>query len=255
MTRITTILNQKGGTGKSTTAHALATGLTHRGHKCLVIDADAQGNISYTMQADPRKPGLYEAMRGDIQPAEAIQHTAQGDIIGSSLDLAGADMEFTQTGREYLLREILEPISSDYTHIIIDSPPALGIMSINALTASGDIVIPICPDIYSLQGLQQLLKNVDRVRKYSNPGISISGLLITRKGNGRAIATRELIDAITEHAAGRNLYLYGAAIREAVAVKEAQIMRESLFDNAPGAKVTEDYNRFIDEYLAQEAQK
>ena len=255
MTRITTILNQKGGTGKSTTAHALATGLTHRGYKCLVVDADAQGNISYTMQADPAKPGLYEAMRGDIAPSDAIQHTAQGDIISSSLDLAGADMEFTQTGREYLLRETLEPISADYTHIIIDSPPALGIMSVNALTASGDVVIPVCPDIYSLQGLQQLLKNIDRVRKYSNPGIEIAGLLITRKGNGRAVATRELIDAITDRAAGRSLYLYGAVIREAVAVKEAQIMRESLFDTAPKAKVTEDYSRFIDEYLAQAAQE
>lgn len=251
MTRITTILNQKGGTGKSTTAHALATGLTHRGYKCLVIDADAQGNISYTMQADPGKAGLYEAMRGDVEPSEAIQSTVQGDIISSSLDLAGADMEFTQTGREYVLREILEPISANYSHIIIDSPPALGIMSVNALTASDDIVIPVTPDIYSLQGLQQLLKNVDRVRKYSNPRIDIAGLLITRKGNNRAVATRELIDAIQERATGRNLHLYRAIIREAVAVKEAQIMRESLFDAAPKAKVTEDYSSFIDEYIAQ----
>lgn len=251
--RITTVLNQKGGTGKTTTAHALATGLNHKGYKALVIDADAQGNISFTMQADTGKPGLYEAMRGDVQPREAVQHTAQGDIISSSLDLAGADMEFTQTGREFLLREVLEEISGEYTHIIIDSPPTLGIMSVNALTASTDIVIPVCADIYSLQGLQQLLKNVDRVRKYSNPGISVAGMLITRKGN-RAIATQQLIDAIQERAAGRSLHLYGAIIREGVAVKEAQIMRESLFDAAPKAKVTADYDSFIDEYLTQQTE-
>lgn len=253
--RITTILNQKGGTGKSTTAHTLATGLTHRGYKALVVDADAQGNISYTMQADPAYMGLYEAMRGDAMATDAIQQTAQGDIIASSLDLAGADMEFTQTGREYLLREVLEAISANYDHIIIDSPPALGIMSINALTASDDVVIPVCPDIYSLQGLQQLLKNIERVRKYSNPRISVAGMLITRKGNGRALATKELIEAISTRAEGQRLHLYDAAIRETVVIREAQLMRASIFDYAPRAKVAEDYSKFIDEYLKQEAEE
>ena len=151
MTRITTVINQKGGVGKTTTAHALATGLNHRGYKALVLDTDPQGNISFVMQADATKAGLYEAMRGEISPIEAIQHTKQGDIIPSSLYLSAADLEFTQTGREYLLRELLEGIS-DYTHIIIDSPPALGIMTVNALTASDDIVIPVGADIFSLQG-------------------------------------------------------------------------------------------------------
>ena len=252
--RITTVINQKGGVGKTTTAHALATGLNHKGYKALVIDTDPQGNITYTMQADAAKQGLYEAMRGEIGAAEAIQQTSQGDIIPSSLYLAGADLEFTQTGREYLLRELLEDIAGAYTHIIIDSPPALGIMTVNALTASTDIVIPVGADIFSLQGLQQLLSTVDKVKKYSNPRLHLAGLLITRRGQ-RAIATRQLIEAIQARAAALHAHLYRATIREAIAIKEAQIMQGSIFETHAKAKATGDYSAFIDEYLAQEAQQ
>lgn len=252
MARITTVLNQKGGVGKTTTAHALATGLNHRGFKALVIDADPQGNISYTMQADAAQAGLYEALKGIIPAADAIQHTAQGDLISSSIDLAGADMEFTQTGREYLLREVLDAISADYTHVIIDSPPSLGIMTVNALTASNDLIIPVGAEIYALQGLQQLLNTIGNVQKYSNPGLTVAGLLITRKGN-KAVATRQLIDAIQQRAGALQLHLYSAVIREAVAIREAQIMQGSIFDTHPRAKVTDDYNAFIGEYIKQGA--
>lgn len=248
MTRITSILNQKGGVGKTTTAHALATGLTHRGYKALVIDADPQGNLSYTMQASTQQRGLYEAMRGNY--ADVIQHTAQGDIISSSLDLAGADMEFTQTGREYLLKELIDSTGGDYSHIIIDSPPALGILTINALTASTDVVIPVGAEIYALQGLQQLLSTVAKVQKYSNPALSIAGLLITRKNN-RAVATRQLIEAIRQKTKALHLHLYRQIIREGVAIREAQILQASIFDAVPTATVTADYGSFIDEYIKQ----
>ena len=252
MARITTVINQKGGVGKTTTAHALATGLNHKGFKALVVDADPQGNISYTMQADPAQAGLYEALKGIAKATDTIQHTAQGDLISSSIDLAGADMEFTQTGREYLLREVLDAISADYTHVIIDSPPSLGIMTVNALTASNDLIIPVGAEIYALQGLQQLLNTIGKVQKYSNPGLTVAGLLITRKGN-KAVATRQLIDAIQQRAGALNLHLYGAVIREAVAIREAQIMQGSIFDTHPRAKVTDDYNAFIGEYIKQGA--
>lgn len=250
MARITAILNQKGGVGKTTTAHALATGLTHKGYKALVIDADPQGNISYAMQADTLQAGLYEAMRGDVAAPDAIQQTQQGDIISSSLYLAGADMEFTQTGREYRLREVLDAISADYSHVIIDCPPSLGIMTINSLTASTDVVIPVGAEIFSLQGLQQLLTTIGKVRKYSNPDIAIAGLLVTRRAN-RAIATRDLIEAIHSNAAALQLHVYASIVREAVAIRESQIMQQSIFDTAPKAKVTDDYSKFIDEYLLQ----
>lgn len=249
--RITAIINQKGGTGKSTTAHALAAGLAQRGLKALIIDADAQGNTSYSTGADPSKNGLYELLRGIVSAADAIQHTTQGfDAITSSLDLAGADMEFTQTGREYLLREALEPVK-EYSHIIIDSPPALGIMSINALTSATDLVIPANADMYSLQGLNQLLSTIARVRKYSNPALKISGLLITRKGRD-TVATRTMLDEMRRRTDAAGIYLYRAMIREATAIHQAQILQTNIFEHAPTAKVTADYNAFIDEYLEQE---
>ena len=161
-------------------------------------------------------------------------------------------MEFTQTGREYLLREVLDAISADYTHVVIDSPPSLGIMTVNALTASNDLIIPVGAEIYALQGLQQLLNTIGKVQKYSNPGLTVAGLLITRKGN-KAVATRQLIDAIQQRAGALQLHLYSAVIREAVAIREAQIMQGSIFDTHPRAKVTDDYNAFIGEYIKQGA--
>ena len=251
MARVTTIINQKGGCAKTTTAHALATGLNHRGYHGLVIDSDPQGNISFTMRSDPAVNGLYELYKGSISQSDAIQHTDQGDLISASIDLAGADMEFMQTGREYLLREALEEIRDDYSHIIIDCPPSLGILTINALTAADDLIIPVGAEIYALQGLQQLLRTINQVRKYSNPGLSIAGLLITRKGN-RAIVTSQLIEAIRQQTQALNIHLYDSIIREAVAIREAQIMQASIFDSHPTAKVTEDYAHFIGEYINQQ---
>lgn len=252
MARITTIINQKGGVSKTTTAHALATGLTLRGYSTLVVDADPQGNITYTMNADPDAQSLYEVLREEAQATDVIQHTVQGDILPSSLLLSAADLEFTQTGREFLLRDGLQPILDRYSHIIIDSPPTLGILTINAMTASTDLIIPMGADIYSLQGLAQLHSTVGKVQRFCNPGLTIAGLLITRY-NRRAVLTRELTATISQTAQRLGTRLYGTVIREGIAVKEAQTMRTSLYDSHPDANPTQDYLSLVDEYLAQEA--
>lgn len=251
MTRITTIINQKGGVGKTTTAHALATGLLRAGLHPLVVDTDPQGNLTYTMRGGADGPGVYGVMRGEMAAQDAIESTAQGDILPSSLLLAAADLEFTQTGREFLLRDALAPVLPLYTHVIIDSPPTLGILTINALTASTDLVIPMGADIYSLQGLSQLYSTVERVRKYCNPALSIAGLLITRH-NARSILTRDLTETIGEMAEQLSTHLYAPIIREGVAVREAQTQRESLFESHPGANPTQDYEAFVAAYLAQQ---
>lgn len=249
MARITTIINQKGGVGKTSTAHALATGLNHRNYKALVVDADPQGNLSYIMQTEAAK-GVYEAMKG-TPAADLIQHTGQGNILASTPALIGADLEFTQTGREYLIKDALEPIKSNYSHIIIDSPPTLGIMTINALTASTDIIIPMGADIFSLQGLGQLYETIGRVKRYCNPNLKIAGLLITRYAR-RAVLTRDLTEVIGDKAQQISAPIYKTQIREGIAVKEAQTMQTSLFDSHPKANPTADYNALIDEYLKQE---
>lgn len=249
MARITTIINQKGGVGKTSTAHALAMGLIRRGYSTLVVDADPQGNLSYIMQANTES-GIYDAMKGTSTEG-LIQHTAQGDILASTPSLIGTDLEFTQTGREYVLRDALEPVTEIYSHIIIDSPPTLGIMTINALTASTDIIIPMGADIFSLQGLGQLYDTIGKVKRYCNPALQIAGLLITRYTR-RAVLTRDLTEVIGSKAQQISAHVFNTKIREGIAVKEAQTMRTSIFESHPKANPTADYSALIDEYLTQE---
>lgn len=247
MARITAIINQKGGVGKTTTAHALATGLQMRGYHVLTIDADPQGSISGTMQAAKNRPGMYDLLKG---ATDVIQHTEQGDVISSSVNLIGADREFTDLGREYLLREAIQKIDG-YDHIVIDCPPAIGIITLNALTAATDVIIPVGADIYSLEGVGQLFDTISKVRRFSNPQLRVAGMLICRKA-GRAVLTGQFTQTIGNIAQQQKVHLYTQTIREAVAIREAQAMHESIFKSHSKAAVAADYTAFIDEYIAQE---
>jgi chromosome partitioning protein len=251
MARITVIANQKGGVGKTTTAHALSTGLTRKGYKTLAVDADPQGNLTYMMGADENLPGVYELLKGGKNPTDAVQATGQGDIIPGSLSLAGADVEFYDTGREYLLSEALEPLKDAYDFIIIDSPPQLGVLTINTLTATEDVIIPMGADILSLQGLKRLYATIGKVRKRCNRSLQIAGVLITRY-NGRTILSKELRESIENAAQQISAVVFQSVIREGIAVKEAQTLRASLFESAPNSNASVDYLAFIDEYLKGE---
>jgi len=247
--RIIAIANQKGGVGKTTTVHCLVAGLSYKGYKVLAVDTDPQGNLTYTMNADENKSGVYELLKGNIAPLEAIQNTEQGDIISGSLMLSGADMEFSETGREYLLSEALEPLRVNYDFIIIDSPPTLGILTINALTAAHDLIIPMGADAYSLQGLSQLNATIGKVKKRCNPALNIAGLLITRY-SGRAILSQELRKTIEGKAARAvGTSVFQTIIRESVSIREAQAEQSSLFDNSAKSIGSLDYLNFVDEVI------
>lgn len=250
MGKVIATMNHKGGAGKTSTAAALAAGLPLKGYTTLAIDLDAQGNLSYS--AGVNKDSAISSMKiltGEVKAADAIQHTKQGfDIIPASRALSGADMILTQTGKEYRLREALEPILSAYDFIVIDTAPALGILSINALTAANSIIIPAQADIYSLQGIDQLADTISPVRKYTNRDLAIDGILLTRY-SPRSVLSREVASLADETAARLDTKVFKAAIREAIVLKEAQLMRRSLFEYAPKAKVTEDYSSFIEELL------
>lgn len=248
MKKIIAIINQKGGVGKSTTAEALAAGIHLKGYRVLSIDLDAQANLSYTAGASTNGATVLGVLTGEIQAEDAIQHTATGDIIAASKALAGADAFISDTGKEYRLKEALEPISVAYDFIILDTPPALGILTINALTACDSVIIPAQADIYSLQGIEQLAETMKPVKKYCNPALSIEGILLTRY-SPRSILSREVAELADQLAVRLESRLFKATIRDAVAVKEAQISQESIFNYAPKAKVTEDYKAFIEELL------
>lgn len=242
------IVNQKGGVGKSTTAAALVGGLSMRGYKVLAVDLDAQGNLSYSMRADKGGKTALGVLTQEITAQEAIQHTPGGDVIPANKALAGADAVITDTGKEYRLKEALEPVQAQYDYAIIDSPPALGIATVNALTAAGRVIIPAQADIYSLQGIEQLAETIQPVKRYCNPALFIDGILLTRF-SPRSVLSREIASLMEQLAAKLGTRLYKATIREAVAVKEAQISQQSLFEYAPKAKVADDYRAFIQEAL------
>lgn len=246
---IIAIINQKGGVGKSTTAHAIGAGLSLKGHRVLYVDLDAQGNLSYTLDAD--NTGLtgksaLEMLEGRVSPEKAIQHTAQGDIIASSPALAGADAVLTAVGKEYRLKEALEVLKGKYEYIVIDTPPALGILTINALTACNGCIIPAQADIYSLHGINQLYSSIQTVRRYCNPDLSVYGILLTRY-NSRAVISREVAEMLEQTAGQLQSKLYSSRIRECTALKEAQALKMDIYSYAPRSNASSDYKALIDE--------
>jgi chromosome partitioning protein len=245
---ITTVALQKGGTGKSTTAHALGQGLMKAGNTVLYIDLDPQGNLSSTMQSKTGKVSSYDVITNRVQAKKAVQHTDYGDIIPASPQLSGTDLEVTQTGKEYRIREAVSNLRYVYDFIIIDTPPALGTITINALTAATGVVIPVQAETYSIQGITQLFSTIDVVRNYCNPGLTVEGILLTRYSS-RAILSRDMADAISATAERFGTKLFRTPIREGIAVKEAQALKVPLFTYAPESNPARDYDKFVEEYL------
>lgn len=240
------IINQKGGVGKSTTAAAIGAGLTLKGHSVLFVDLDSQANLSYSMGADAQG---YNAMGALINPEtieEHIQHTAQGDILSSSPALAGADAVITQTGKEYRLKEALSHVAGKYDFCIIDTPPALGILTVNALTAATGCIAPAQADIFSLQGILQLNETIKTVTRYCNDGLIFMGVLLTRYNN-RAIISRDAAKLIKQTAEQLGTRLYATRIRECTALKEAQAMKQNIYTYAPKSNAAADYTALMEE--------
>lgn len=248
---IITITNQKGGVGKTTTAHILACALHDKGYKVLAIDTDPQTNLTYTAGITPEEAPatLHDVLKTKTISDDVIKISKAGyDIISGSLTLAGADMEFGQTGREYMLKKALEPLREAYDYCIIDTPPTLGILTINALTASNGVIIPMKADIYSIQGLAQLVGMIDNVKEYTNPDITIEGILLTQYSD-RAVLNRSLRESIENTAKELNTKVFSSHIREAVAVRENAFLKADIFKEYPKAKVTDDYKQFVNELL------
>lgn len=244
---VITIANQKGGVGKTTTASVLISGLTEKGYKVLGIDLDAQTNLTTSMGADSKRTAL-GVLTGECEAADAIVHTPTGDLIPSSTRLSTADVLLDETGKEYKLTEAIESIKKDYDYIIIDTPPSLGILTINALTACDYAIVPAQADLYSLQGISELAKTIDAIRKYTNPHIKVAGILLTMF-NGRTRIAQEVVEILEKLAAQLNTKVFKTKIRASVKATEIQFKKGGLFKYAPRATVTEDYRNWIEELL------
>lgn len=252
MSKAIAVINQKGGVGKSTTALAIGAGLSLKGYSVLFIDLDAQGNLSYTLGAETKGYNAMGVLERPETAKEEIQHTPQGDIIASSPKLAGADKLLEETGKEYRLKEALESLQGAYDYIIVDTPPALGILTINALTACTGAIIPAQADIYSLQGIAQLNSTIETVKKYCNPSLSIMGIVLTRF-NGRSIIRREVAEMLERTAEQLHTKLYSSKIRECTALVEAQATKQNIYSYAPRSNATADYKALVAEILGEES--
>lgn len=247
---IISINNQKGGIGKTTTVQNIGAGLVLKGFKVLLIDLDPQGNLTFSTGAEGQGNTIYEVMKGVISLNETIQSVEGLDIIPANILLSGADIEFTFTGREHLLKEAIGSLKTPYDYILIDTPPSLGILTVNALTVSDRVIIPLTADIFSLQGLGQLHNTINRVRKYSNPSLQVEGLLLT-KFNKRTILNREIKETIEKTAKEFESRLFNTTIRESVSMREAQAYQTNIFKYAPESTPAKDYEELIEELIKE----
>lgn len=246
--RVISVSNQKGGVGKTTTACNLAAGLKEKGYRVLLIDLDPQGNLGFSVGADADAATIYDVLKGSVNARFAVQKTDTADIIPSNILLSGIELEYTGTGREYLLRDAVAPLHKYYDFILIDTPPALSILTINAFTASDSIIVPMLCDIFSLQGIAQLYDTVERIKKYSNSKLRISGILLLN-ANPKTHLSQEIRGTAEMISKDLNIPVFNTFIRKSVLVSEAQTAQESVLSYAPKNNASVDYRKFVNELL------
>ena len=203
MGRVIAIANQKGGVGKTTTAINLAASLAHATRKVLLVDCDPQANSTsgLGLRLDSTKPTLYDLLIGDHHQAASVRVSTEInnlDVIPANRDLVGANVELVDTeGRETRLRDKIESLRNDYHFILLDCPPALDLLTVNALIASDSVLIPIQCEYFALEGISALLESIDRVKQHLNPTLAIEGVLLTMYDE-RTTLTRQVASDLRE---------------------------------------------------------
>lgn len=221
----------------------MAAGLSRRGYHVLAVDTDGQHSLTMICAAQALPCTLSDVIAGRKHAADAIRPTSQGfDILPGDLSLS----ELPKAYKLDTLRGILEGIASSYDYCVIDTPPALSLLTMSALVAASAVVIPAIPDVLSLYGIDQAAETLDAIRPY-NAALSV-GILLTQYSDRRNI-DRTMKETITERAQAMGATVYRQTIRAGVAVPEAHLIRQDIYTTAPRAGVTADYTAFIDEFL------
>lgn len=244
---IITVSNQKGGVGKTTTSAALAAGISGKGRKVLGIDLDPQGNFGFCLGLEPaNRPTVLDALNGTVAVREAIQETDYCDLLISDITLSSTGLEKIGGENQSILKNMLTPVLPDYDYVIIDTPPALNLLTVNAYVVSDFLIIPMASDILSLVGLAQLKETIESVRGSLNPRLDVLGILLTRF-NKRTCLSRDVLEMAGELAAQIGTVVFDTRIRSGVAVAEAPAHGMSIFEYNSRSAAVKDYQDFIEE--------
>ncbi len=245
MGKVISLLNHKGGVGKTTCVINIGAGLARMGRKVLLVDLDPQANLTLSLGI-PRQPiTIYECMRGEAE-LEPYHHKDNLDVIMSTLDLSGAELELiNEAGREYILRELFEPVREEYDYIIIDCPPSLGLLTLNALAASDYVYIPLQTEFLALQGLAKIKQVIDKVKFRLNRNLEIGGVIGTMY-DSRKILNRDVVETIKKYFGDK---VFDTLIRDNVALAEAPSQRKDIFEYSPNSLGAEDYENLCKEII------
>lgn len=250
MSKVISISNHKGGVGKTTSALNIGAGLAGLGKRVLLIDLDPQANLSQSLGLIDQPLNIYSYLKGvsnnyrsPVKPIEVIKGL---DLVPSTLDLSGAEVELSgEAGREYILRELLDPLRSSYDYIIIDSPPSLGLLTINAFTASDEVFIPLQAQYLALQGLAKLIEVVEKIKKRLNKDLRVGGVFITQY-DSRKVLNRDVVATIEQHFKDK---VFKTRIRENIALAEAPAQGLDIFRYQPKSHGAEDYRSLCKEIV------
>jgi len=247
--KILTFTNQKGGTGKTTSAVSVGAGLSQKGYKVLMIDLDPQGNATTAagITPDEKEPTVYEVLKGTATAADAIRTTAGGyDLIPTDIRQSGADIELASAaGRDFILAEALETVKDRYDYAIIDSPPSLSVVTLMGLTAADGVIVTLKADYLALNGVAQLKDTIDLVKKRLNPRLEVTGVLITFYDDRKNL-DREIAEQAEEGFPGK---VFKTRINQAVALAEAPAAGADIFHYKPGSKPAKQYEEVVKEII------
>ncbi len=255
MAKVIAVTNQKGGVGKTTTCSALCGGLSAMGYKVLAVDLDPQGNLSFSLGVEVEDNfTIYDVMKGNCDIGDAIISGETCDVVPSNILLSGLELEMTGVGREYVLREQLGDVAKKYDYIILDTPPALSVLTINAYTASDELIIPLLCEILSLQGIAQLKQTIFAVKRYYNKALCVRGILLN-KYNPRYTLTKEVEELAELIAQQLDTSIFKTKISACVSIAEAPAHGESVITYSPKCRATIEYKAFIKELIGPHEKK
>jgi len=248
MAKVISLINQKGGVGKTASTNAIATCLKHLGYRVLCVDFDPQGYLSFSMNADTREHStIYDVIRHTVKARFAIQETNVVDIIPADSILGNVEREFTGPGSEHMLKDALKSLLPAYDYIVIDSPPELGLLSSNVIIASDVVIIPGLSDGYSLHGIIQVHETIFRIKKSLNPNLVIAGMFLVRYYPREALSrtTKETAQMLALHL---NIPLLDTVIRHSNVISKAMTtLQRDIIDYAPDNNAVNDYMALVRE--------